>query len=208
MDSEVGIDLYEQVKCVPAQIRILGGLNDASASSSPELDTVDANVPETFTLEEFRKIITDFRRAGKDFIIARVTTPDPYRQDVLYNYYYAASEVNKLLFKYESERRLLHRMKVRNPLNNMYIIGQVYYYKITVYEVDRAIVEYYFEGQQKPDRRGRRSFSAVFRTSNTAINEDVKNKKARDTLDINKEKSCDDVTAIKNPLRSYRRGKL
>merc|ERR1711915_779814 len=81
---------------------------------------------------------------NKDLILARVNTPDPYRQDLLCSYYYIASEVNKVLFKYESSRRLLHRMKVRNPLNNMYIIGQVQYFRIKKEEVDRAIVDCFF----------------------------------------------------------------
>ena len=35
-------------------------------------------------------------------------------------------------------------MKVKNPLNNMFIVGQVFYYKITTCEVDRAITEYFY----------------------------------------------------------------
>ncbi|KRH95218.1 hypothetical protein M153_2100051307 [Pseudoloma neurophilia] len=107
-------------------------------------EKLNANESETFTLEEYRKIILDFRMQDKDLILARVSTPDPYRQDLLYNYFYIASEVNKVLFKYESSRRLLHRMKVRNPLNNMYIIGQVQYFRITKEEIDKAIVDCFF----------------------------------------------------------------
>lgn len=129
------IELYKSAATVNALITIRSPNQDES---------LNANESETFTLEEYRKIILDFRMQNKDLILARVNTPDPYRQDLVYSYYYIASEVNKVLFKYESSRRLLHRMKVRNPLNNMYIIGQVQYYRIKKEEVDRAIVDCFF----------------------------------------------------------------
>lgn len=133
--TEKRIQLYKSAISVNALITIV---------SSNSNEKLNANESETFTLEEYRKIILDFRIQNKDLILARVSTPDPYRQDLLYNYYYIASEVNKVLFKYESSRRLLHRMKVRNPLNNMYIIGQVHYFRITKEEIDRAIVDCFF----------------------------------------------------------------
>lgn len=133
--SDRRIKLYKSAICINALITIRSKNSD---------EKLNANESETFTLEEYRKIILDFRIQNKDLILARVSTPDPYRQDLLYNYYYIASEVNKVLFKYESSRRLLHRMKVRNPLNNMYIIGQVQYYRIKKEEIDRAIVDCFF----------------------------------------------------------------
>lgn len=175
--SDKRIQLYKSAISVNALITIL------SPNSNEKLN---ANESETFTLEEYRKIILDFRMQNKDLILARVSTPDPYRQDLLYNYYYIASEVNKVLFKYESSRRLLHRMKVRNPLNNMYIIGQVHYFRIKKEEVDRAIVDCFFRDmvlkneQRKngqlsnmnqtfdiditPEKNNISAFSAVFRT--------------------------------------------
>lgn len=150
-------------------------------------EKLNANESETFTLEEYRKIILDFRMQNKDLILARVNTPDPYRSDILYNYYYIASEVNKVLFKYESSRRLLHRMKVRNPLNNIYIVGAVHYYRIRKEEVDKAIVDCFFRNyilmNNKIEKSGFQpnnipknqgdlntnnisAFSAVFRTVN------------------------------------------
>lgn len=164
--TERRLDLYRTAYDMNALITIQLPING--------VDELNANESETFTLEEYRKIILDFRCANKDFILARVTTPDPYRHDILYNYYYIASEVNKVLFKYESSRKLLHRMKVRNPLNNMYIIGQVQYFRITRDEVDRALVDCFFRNL----RLGKESFldqstdinafSAVFRSVNSS----------------------------------------
>ncbi|KAG0438859.1 hypothetical protein DMUE_2837 [Dictyocoela muelleri] len=105
-------------------------------------DIIDANEQETFTLQEFRQLILDYRSQNKDFLLARICTSDN-PDNEQHHFYYTASEVNKILFKYETERRLLHRMKVRNPLNNLFVVGQVFYYKVSVAEVDRAINEYY-----------------------------------------------------------------
>lgn len=105
-------------------------------------DIIDANEQETFTLQEFRQLVIEYRRQNKDFLIARVSTSDE-RASEQHHFYYTASEVNKILFKYETDRRLLHRIKVRNPLNNLFIVGAVVYYKVSVDEVDRAISSYY-----------------------------------------------------------------
>ncbi|TBU00115.1 DUF5092 domain-containing protein [Hamiltosporidium magnivora] len=193
-------EFYEKIKNISTEIRVLGGPDNASSFNLTELDTVDADEPETFTLEELKNLVMDFKKAGKDFILARVTTPDQYRQEHLYNYYYSASEVNKLLFKYESDRRLLHRMKVRNPLNNMFIIGEVYYYIITKQEVDRAILDFYFCTDEKPKDEETRSFSAVFRTSNVSLNSNIYDlKKAKDTDNCIRDKDHTDIIEGKTP---------
>ncbi|KAI5172363.1 hypothetical protein NEFER03_1477 [Nematocida sp. LUAm3] len=106
------------------------------------LDVVDAGEGEPFTLETFKKSILESLKAGKDYILAKVTTADPNDHSSLYSYYYSAFEINKILFKYETARHLLHRMKVRNPMNNMYIMGQVYYYKITLEALEHCLQEY------------------------------------------------------------------
>ncbi|KAF7682652.1 hypothetical protein TCON_2132 [Astathelohania contejeani] len=163
MEGKEGINLYEEIIKIDTKVRILGAPGCNNDAIYPEVDIIDANEPETFTLEEFKKIIRDTRLEDKDFILARVTTPDPNDSSTLYNYYYIASEINKVLFKYESDRRLLHRMKARNPLNNLYIMGQVFYYKISADDVDTAIVNYYFGNPKSTHERGRRAFSAIFK---------------------------------------------
>lgn len=182
-------NLKEEAISVNSSIQILGGPSVTDITRS-QIDEVDANEPETFTLEEFRTIILEFRRNDKDCIIAKVSTPDHETDDHLFNNYYVASEINKLLFKYEKDRRLLHRMKVRNPLNNQYIIGPVHYYKITCYEIDRAIVEYFFGGKTTQKEKERRAFSEVFASSKTKQREaEIKSK---DTSDIKFEDDSDD----------------
>ncbi|CAD26377.1 hypothetical protein [Encephalitozoon cuniculi GB-M1] len=179
-------DLYEKSKGMPSKIRIVGGPNNLAYGEGDELDVLDANTIETFTLEEFKTIVLDCRSKNKDFIIARVTTPDPEDQSIIYNFYYAASELNRILFRFESDRRLLHRMKVRNPLNNMYILGQVYYYKVPPQEVDRALVEYFFVEAKPGNRAAKKAFSQVFRHNLEEASEDGKRcYKSRDYLNGN-----------------------
>ncbi|KAM0671247.1 hypothetical protein CWI42_090710 [Ordospora colligata] len=163
-------DVYEKSKGISSIIRIIGCPEDFQSAQPGELDVLDANTIETFTLEEFKALVLDCRTKNKDLIIARVTTPDPEDQNILYNFYYAASELNRILFRFESDRRLLHRMKVRNPLNNMYILGQVYYYKVIPLDVDSALVDYFFS-DIKPytGKLATNSSSQVFKSSSSDI---------------------------------------
>lgn len=202
----MNIDFYAKAYDTNTVITILGGPNNTKDMTV--LDEINGNESETFTLEEYRKIILDFRKVEKDFILARVTTPDPYRQDVLYNYYYIASEVNKVLFKYESSRKLLHRMKVRNPLNNMYIIGQVYYYYISCEEVDKALVDCFFRNK-RINKEGRRAFSAVFRSIHNQIPSDTYLATSKDTdFPRNKKKETVQVKSYKDIIEDVKQGKL
>lgn len=178
------VDLYSQAKTISSEILISGAPNSTPSIDSAEIDTIDADAHETFTLEEMKRLILSYRNKNKDFLIARVTTPDPEDQTIFYNFYYAAAEINRILFRFESERRLLHRMKVKNPLNNMYIVGQVFYYKLTSHDIDSAIVDYFFNSE-KEQKRLRRSFSAIFSTSTQNVVENkMPDKRSRDCSDI------------------------
>ncbi|KAI8621350.1 hypothetical protein BC830DRAFT_1039243, partial [Chytriomyces sp. MP71] len=61
------------------------------------------------------------------FLLARVVTVDP-QEETRFYYSYSAHHINKVLFRTQPEEGLLHRMKAKNPLNNMVIIGDVHYY--------------------------------------------------------------------------------
>lgn len=153
--EELHEDLYKRLLSVSTTVKILGSpvhSSQENLTNSEEMDEIDANAFETFTLEEIRSLVLAYKQKDKDFLIARVTTPDPENGNLFYNFYYAAAEINRVLFRYESTRRLLHRMKVKNPLNNMFIVGQVFYYKLTQEEIDRAILEYYY-GEDKENNR-------------------------------------------------------
>lgn len=130
-----------RAEAIPMEILITGAPNTFQESAY-HLDVVDAEEGEPFTLESFRKSVLEALKAEKDYILAKVTTSDPNNATSLYSYYYSAFEINKVLFKYETDRHLLHRMKVRNPMNNMFIMGQVYYYKITYDALENALQEY------------------------------------------------------------------
>lgn len=184
--SENKVDIYGKISTVPSSIQILGAPNSSQSAESPKLDEIDANAHETFTLEEMRVLIVNYRKKNKDFLIARVTTPDTENNSVFYNFYYAAAEINRILFRYEPSRRLLHRMKVKNPLNNMYIIGQVFYYKIAPHDVDRAIVNFLFN-QAKEKDKSRKAFSAIFRRKHD-FSRGGKSQKSKDSLDIREQR--------------------
>ncbi|KAI9142986.1 hypothetical protein BKA69DRAFT_1113601 [Paraphysoderma sedebokerense] len=95
------------------------------------IDIIDAANEDPFTLEPFESLLAAHAAQGKDFILARVTTVDPEDESRLYYSYYGAHHINKVLFRTQPEEGLLHRMKAKNPLNNMTIVGDVHYYIIT-----------------------------------------------------------------------------
>ncbi|KAI8817110.1 uncharacterized protein EV422DRAFT_542466 [Fimicolochytrium jonesii] len=95
------------------------------------VDVLEAENEDPFTLEGFDSLIQMHIEKEKDFIIARVTTVDPNDETRLYYSYYAAHHINKVLFRTQPEEGLLHRMKAKNPLNNMTIVGDVHYYVVS-----------------------------------------------------------------------------
>ncbi|ORZ27185.1 hypothetical protein BCR41DRAFT_300282, partial [Lobosporangium transversale] len=99
------------------------------------VDELDAMDEEPFTLDSFENLMRLHANKSKDFILARVTTQDPNDGTKTYHSYYSAHQINKVLFRTQPEEGLLHRMKARNPLNNMVIVGDVHYYIISSQEV-------------------------------------------------------------------------
>ncbi|KAJ3275961.1 hypothetical protein HDV01_006828 [Terramyces sp. JEL0728] len=109
-----------------------GPNNEVESSPEPKLlvDVLDAENEDPFTLESLTSLIELHSEKDLDFILARVTTVDPDDSDRFYYSYYAAHHINKVLFRTQPEEGLLHRMKAKNPLNNMTIVGDVHYYVI------------------------------------------------------------------------------
>ncbi|KAF9143705.1 hypothetical protein BG015_000347 [Linnemannia schmuckeri] len=99
------------------------------------VDELDAMDEDPFTLDSFENLMRMHASKGKDFIIARVTTQDPNDAEKHYHSYYGAHQINKVLFRTQPEEGLLHRMKARNPLNNMLVVGDVHYYIISAADV-------------------------------------------------------------------------
>lgn len=100
---------------------------------------LDCEAEESFTLESFGNLLKAARAANKDFIIARVTTLDPSGpKPQLFHSHYSAHQINKILFRTQPEEALLHRMKSRNPLNNMLIVGDVDYFVVRSKDYDVA----------------------------------------------------------------------
>ncbi|KAH6574943.1 hypothetical protein BASA50_011292 [Batrachochytrium salamandrivorans] len=95
------------------------------------MDVLDADNEDPFTLDTMESLIHSHAKKGLDFIIARVTTVDPEDEKRFYYSYYAAHHINKVLFRTQPEEGLLHRMRAKNPLNNMTIVGDVHYYAVS-----------------------------------------------------------------------------
>ncbi|KAI5184601.1 hypothetical protein NEHOM01_0276 [Nematocida homosporus] len=159
MLAKSALEKITRAEGLPMEILVTGAPNSFHESSY-HLDVVDAEEGEPFTLETFKRSVIEALKAGHDYILAKVTTSDPNNATSLYNYYYSAFEINKILFKYESDRHLLHRMKVRNPMNNMFIMGQVYYYRIAYESLESALQEY--DHPSEKSIKGRtKAFSAL-----------------------------------------------
>lgn len=93
------------------------------------VDTIEGDQEDPFTLDTFESLAKNHMEQGKDFILARVITQDECTQKLFYNFY-AAHHINKVLFRTQPEEGLLHRMKAKNPMNNMMVVGDVHYYVI------------------------------------------------------------------------------
>ncbi|KAF9960810.1 hypothetical protein BGZ72_005816 [Mortierella alpina] len=101
-----------------------------------EIDQLDALDEDPFTLDSFENLMRMHANKGKDFILARVTTQDPNDDTKHYYSYYGAHQINKVLFRTQPDEGLLHRMKARNPLNNMLVVGDVHYYIVSADDVN------------------------------------------------------------------------
>lgn len=110
-----------------------------AANPCEVVDVLDAMDEDPFTLETFESMINLHAEKELDFLIARVQTVDPDDDSRFYYSYYAAHHINKVLFRAQPEEGLLHRMRAKNPLNNMTIIGDVHYYVIKPQKVQSPI---------------------------------------------------------------------
>lgn len=111
---------------------------------------------EPFSLDTYLRLLRTHLLLGKDLIIARVQTQQSppqasgYSSRPTFYSYYAAHPLNKLLFRTQIERGLIHRVQARNPLNNMYIRGPVEYYTILASESRKLE-----DGGERPVEQGR-----------------------------------------------------
>ncbi|CAG8553333.1 10180_t:CDS:2 [Funneliformis caledonium] len=120
-------------------------LNENSTEISTEnendtsiLHSLDATTEDPFTLESFDTLIQQHAEKNKDFIIAKVSTVDPLDELKYYHSFYSGHQINKILFRTQPDQGLLHRMKAKNPLNNMNIIGDVHYYVVKAASVKKS----------------------------------------------------------------------
>ena len=103
-----------------------------------EPSIIDAWDEECFTLEPFEFHIKSAVASHKEFILARVTTVHPGDSSKMYHSHYSAFHINKVLFRTQHSQGLLHKMKAKNPLNNMPIVGDVLYFSVGQSELEEA----------------------------------------------------------------------
>lgn len=63
------IDLYSKITKMPASIQIFGAPNSTPSAESPKIDEIDANAHETFTLEEMRVLILNYRNKTRILLL-------------------------------------------------------------------------------------------------------------------------------------------
>ena len=98
-------------------------------NATGEVETLGLDAEDPFTLETFASIIKQHHQKGQDFLLAQVRTKDTASGRFFWSYY-SAHQLNKLIFR--TEHDMLHRIRVLNPMNNMMIVGDVYYYAVSV----------------------------------------------------------------------------
>ncbi|KAF7698612.1 hypothetical protein CDIK_1393 [Cucumispora dikerogammari] len=87
---------------------------------------------EPFTLSTFKDLIIDSFEANVDLLIGRVRNKIENRTSgtKLISSFYCANSLNRILFKYDSSRHLLHKIMILNPTNNLPILGKIDYFKV------------------------------------------------------------------------------
>jgi len=107
-----------------------------NSSGTTVMDSVSVEYEDSFCLDTFGELIEQHQnsepKGTKNFIIARVQTWDHKQPDKAYYSYYNAFQLNKILFQTQIYlgKKLIHRLRVLNPLTNTDIIGNVNYFII------------------------------------------------------------------------------
>jgi len=105
-----------------------------NSSGTTVMDSVSVEYEDSFCLDTFGELIEQHQnsepKGTKNFIIARVQTWDHKQPDKAYYSYYNAFQLNKILFQTQIYlgKKLIHRLRVLNPLTNTDIIGNVNYF--------------------------------------------------------------------------------
>lgn len=105
-----------------------------NSSGTTVMDSVSVEYEDSFCLDTFGELIEQHQnsepKGTKNFIIARVQTWDHKQPDKAYYSYYDAYQLNKILFQTQIYlgKKLIHRLRVLNPLTNTDIIGNVNYF--------------------------------------------------------------------------------
>ena len=111
--------------------------NSASSNNWPLLATIPLTHPDPFTLDPLSRLVRLCISHTTDLLLARVTTSSSTGQ--LFHDIYPAHAINKVLFRTQPEEGLLHRMKCRNPLNNLEVVGDVWYYRVSLDELRHKV---------------------------------------------------------------------
>jgi len=107
-----------------------------NSSGTSVMDSVSVEYEDSFCLDTFGELIEQHQnsepKGTKNFIIARVQTWDHKQPEKAYYSYYNAFQLNKILFQTQIYlgKKLIHRLRVLNPLTNTDIIGNVNYFMV------------------------------------------------------------------------------
>ncbi|CAG8543261.1 12631_t:CDS:2 [Funneliformis mosseae] len=136
MVNEISVNSTETMTTEECQV----GLTKEESTNKEDngQHTTDNILHNPFTLESFDTLIQQHAEKNKDFIIAKVSTVDPLDELKYYHSFYSGHQINKILFRTQPDQGLLHRMKAKNPLNNMNIIGDVHYYVVKAASVKKS----------------------------------------------------------------------
>ncbi|OIR56870.1 MAG: uncharacterized protein A8A55_2378 [Amphiamblys sp. WSBS2006] len=108
--------------------------------SEEHTHVVGGETEESVSVVPFSVLVEEYTQKKKTLILACVTTCAD-RAPNIHSFYYAHN-INKVIFRTEKKGRVLHRIRARNPLNNMPIVGDVVYYTVDTvpHAVDSAMV--------------------------------------------------------------------
>lgn len=93
---------------------------------------LNGNEIEIFTLLSFKELIIESFKLKMDLLIARVSNinEDNKGNKIKIYSYFCANNLNRILYKYELKSKMLYKMIILNPLNNLHILERIKYFKI------------------------------------------------------------------------------
>ncbi|OMJ12728.1 hypothetical protein AYI70_g8938, partial [Smittium culicis] len=103
---------------------------------------INAEEEDPFSFHKWTDLVDLHALCKKTFIIARVLTVDDRDPTHYFFSYYPAQYFNKILFRYDYEKKKIYRMSARNPIDSRLLIGSIEYFTISIqspYRTDESL---------------------------------------------------------------------